>query len=121
MRRLATTVVLTSATGGTVTYRAGSVPAADVAARITNPDAWVSDPVDDVDQPTQVMSIVDRPNPPAAGAARTPDPGPGEEPARNARTEAWRAFAEGLGQTVPEDAGREDIIAQLVHAGLIGE
>jgi hypothetical protein len=133
-KRLSTNVVLTNLNGGTVTYRMGSTPPDDVAERITNPDAWV----DDTEAPVvvePVVPVIVRPTPPgqpsvdlgAAGAQGTPpptgdgDPAAGQEPARNGKTEAWKAYAEALGQTVEDDAGRDEIIAQLVAASLIKE
>lgn len=123
-KRLATNVVLTSPNGGTVTYRAGSTPPGEVADRITNPDAWAAE--DSETEPTPTPSPAPAVNPPNPPSPPTPpsDSGSGtagEEPARNGTTEAWKSYAEGLGQTVEGDAGRDAIIAQLVAAGLIKE
>lgn len=46
---------------------------------------------------------------------------PGEEPARNASTAKWAAFAAEHDVEVADDAGRNDIIAALVLAGVIAE
>lgn len=134
-RRLATSVVLTDVNGGTVTYRAGSTPPDEVAERITNPDAWLPENAEAAE--VAVVPVVVQQNPPApsnAPGVNPPNPpppstppadsgsgDPGQEPARNGKTEAWKAYAEGLGQAVEADAGRDEIIAQLVAAGLIQE
>lgn len=81
---------------GSQTYVGGTVPPADVAKQITNPDAWEGGPEESA--------------------------GP-EEPARSGRgsgEDAWREYATELGVDVPEDAGRDDIIA-LVDARNSGE
>lgn len=78
---------------GAEVYEAGSEPPADVAKQITNADAWEDGDV------------------PAAEASDGP-----EEPPRSgqgATTDAWRAYADQLGVDVPDDAGRDDIIAAV--------
>ena len=71
--------------GGTV-YAAGDEPPSDVADLITNPDAWEDEPAP-ADQP------------PRAG--------------KGSGVEVWRAHAEKVGVTVPDDATRDDIIAAV--------
>jgi hypothetical protein len=82
---------------GAQLHEAGSEPPAEVAKAITNPDAWEGGEV--------------------------PQVAAGEEPPRSGRgsgVDEWRVYAETLGVDVPEDAGRDDIVA-LVDAQNSGE
>lgn len=48
----------------------------------------------------------------------------GEEPPRSGRgsgRDAWAQFASEKGQQVPDDAGRDEIIAALVQAGVVND
>jgi hypothetical protein len=72
---------------------ADQVPA-DIAAKIPNPKAWADGELPDGPIFTDV-------EPPRTG--------------RGSGVAAWRAHAEGLGITVPDDADRDDIVA-LVDA-----
>jgi hypothetical protein len=90
-RRLKLSVVV-----GSQVYVGGDVPPTDVAKQITNPDAWEGEP--DVEDDGG-------------------DSGSGEPPrsGRGSGEDVWREYATGLGIDVPDDAGRDDIVA-LVDA-----
>lgn len=99
-RVLKSTVVI-----GEKSYLAGSEPPPDVAKLITNPDAWDGDP-------EPVKASRRRGGKPATSAGGSEEPPRGGE---GSGVDEWRAHAEKLGLEVPEDAGRDDIVA-LVDA-----
>jgi hypothetical protein len=71
------------------------------AEQITNPDAWETAPKG---------AKLDEPDAPAADG----DDGADEEPplgGPGSGTAEWKAYAESKGIDVPEDAGRDDIVA----------
>lgn len=65
---------------------------ADVAAKITNPAAW-------------------------GEAVTASQDGPPPQSGRGSGTDAWVAYAASAGVDVPDDAGRDDIIAAVAAAG----
>jgi hypothetical protein len=114
-RKLKLTVVV----GGKV-YPAGSEPSSAVAKQISNPDAWEGEPdADEAVAPKKAAAPRKRRATTKASAeAKPPAESASEEPPRGgegATEEAWRAHAAAVGVEVPEDAGRDDIIA-LVDA-----
>ena len=85
-----------------------------------NPDAFEEyddQPVEDEAPPAPPETPETDEGPEPAPAA-DPDAAP-EPPAGNASTGEWRAFAEAVGVEVDEDAGRDDIKAQLTERGLL--
>lgn len=116
-RVLAATVHLVDEDGVATVYPAGSTPPANVAEKITNESAWAEEDAEKAvgwPAPAPPQDNSTPPPPPPSD-----DPPAGDEPARNASTEAWKTYAEGLGQAVEPDAKRDAIIAQLASAGLI--
>lgn len=91
---MARTLRRTVVSGG-VTYPAGTAATAELSKAISNPRAW-------------------------DGEAESEKSG-AEEPPRSGRgsgEDAWRTYATGLGIDVPEDAGRDDIVALVdAHSG----
>lgn len=86
MAKLRNTVIVNG-----VAYEPGTTPPKEIAEQITNPAAWDDEVVTTADPATE--------EPPRAGAGST--------------TEAWRTYATNLGLDVPDDAGRDDIIAAV--------
>jgi hypothetical protein len=137
-RRLARDVYLTDEPfGEAVRLRAGTLEADlpdGAAAKVLNPAAW---------EDVQLEPVADHEVVEGAGEAIDPDAGVAEhveavaqatagdeqptaggltEPPRGgagASTEAWSSFAAALGQVVPEGAKRDEIVEQLITAGLI--
>lgn len=100
------TAVVVHTDGGPVWLEAGSTPAPEHAALITNPAAWAEGeaPAVAVGEPTGA----ERKEPPRSG------------PGSNA--EAWRAYATGMGLTVQAGLSRDEIIAAVdAHQAAYGD
>lgn len=109
-RRLAATVVLPDPTTGTpVVFEAGSEPAAWAADLITNPKAW------DTAQP---VSHADGDDAAADEAPATPTDAMPPKSGKGSGVEAWRAYADAHGVTLPEDATKKNIIAAVESAAV---
>lgn len=74
------------------------------AAKITNPAAWA--------EPPTAVGV-----PSAATAEGTPTPEPPPRGGPGSGAAAWRAYADQLGVTVADDAGRDDVIDAVAAAG----
>lgn len=122
-RKLARTVTV----GGT-TYLAGTTPPDEVAAKITVDAAWEpadagDDQAETGDDAEQQRGDGDQNDDAGDGSDEAGSTDPLQEPPRTGRgstEEAWRGYAQALGVTdVPEDAGRDDVIALLAERGFI--
>jgi hypothetical protein len=89
-----------------VWYRPGATPPPEVAKRITNPDVWAGDA-----EPEQATPAPGKDTGEATGGNLPEPPRAG----KGSGTDAWLAYAKDQRIEVPEDAGRDDIIA-LVDA-----
>lgn len=92
-RRLNATVYLYDENEVVRSFGPGDVVPDWVADQITNPDIWEDD-----------------------GESRSDDNGVPPKTGKGSSREAWAAYAESIGFTVHEDAGRDEIIA-AVEAG----
>jgi len=115
-RRLRTRVHLVDGQGKSFVFGPGSSVPEWAAAKITNPKAWA----DDGAEPDAGRSPASTTTPDTGGQA--PDTGRGGktpvEPPRSGKgsgVEAWREYAGKLGwfESIPAEAGRDDIIAAV--------
>lgn len=104
-RQLRATVYLHDEEGVVRGFGPGDTVPDWVAAQITNPDAWVDDETAPAADPAGDESA---PHDNTEGAP--PKTGKGSGLAN------WLAYAESLGVEVPEDAGRDDVIAAVEAA-----
>lgn len=96
MRRLRSWVHLTDEDGTPVSFGPDDVVPDWAADQITNPKAWAV-------------------NDEAAAEAADSSDGPPPKNGRGSGTAAWATYAESVGLTVPEDAGRDEIIELVEH------
>jgi hypothetical protein len=98
-----------------VTYARGTAETSELSELIPNPAAWEGEPdpapKKRASRSSRSSSSSSNDSGSDGGAEKSEPPRGGE----GATADAWREYATGLGIEVPEDAGRDDIVA-LVDA-----